>query len=207
MKKIYDYGYLLGLGGLVILLDQWTKALVRTNLPFGEAWSPWPWLAPFASIVHWKNTGAAFGMLPKFGDVFMGLAILVALAILYYFPQVPKEDWYLRLAMGLQFGGAIGNLIDRITQGGQVTDFVALFSIWHMPVFNVADASISVGVVVLLLGVWIKERQVKKLMAPESSPEGITVSPVSAEPEAAESTEGRERPQSPIEPQNMGDPS
>ena len=160
MRKILrDYGYLLTLAGLIIALDQWTKALVRSNLDFEEIWSPWHWLAPYARIVHWKNTGAAFGMLQGFGGVFTVLAILVALAILYYFPRVPREDWVLRLAMGMQFGGAIGNLIDRLTQG-HVTDFI---SVGKFPVFNVADASISTGVAILILGMWLKERQATPL--------------------------------------------
>jgi signal peptidase II len=60
----------------------------------------------------------------------------------------------MRLAMGLEFGGAVGNLFDRLTIGW-VTDFV---SIWRFPVFNVADLSITLGVIVLLLGVWSQER-------------------------------------------------
>jgi signal peptidase II len=150
-----DYAVLLFLAGILVALDQWTKALVRANLALEEFWAPWAWLEPYARIVHWKNTGAAFGMLQGFGDVFMVLAIIVALAILYYFPQVPRADWPLRLAMVLQFGGAVGNLIDRITIGW-VTDFI---SIGSFPVFNIADASISVGVAVLVLGVWIKENR------------------------------------------------
>ena len=155
MRKILrDYGFLLTLAALVIALDQWTKMLVRTNLALEEYWSPWPWLAHYVRIVHWKNTGAAFGMLQGFGDVFTVLAFLVAIAIIYYFPQVPRQDWVLRLAMGLQLGGALGNLIDRLLQG-HVTDFI---SVGTFPVFNVADASISTGVAVLVLGMWFKER-------------------------------------------------
>ncbi len=153
-KIIHDYGFLLSLAGLVIALDQCTKTLVRANLMFQEMWSPWQWLMPYARIVNWKNTGAAFGMLQGFSLVFTILAIIVSLVILYYFPQVPRQDWSLRLAMSLQLGGAVGNLIDRLTQGF-VTDFI---SIYNFPVFNVADASISTGVAILVLGVWIKER-------------------------------------------------
>ena len=85
----------------------------------------------------------------------MILAIVVALGIVYYFPQVPRKDWPMRLAMGLEFGGAVGNLFDRLTVGW-VTDWL---SIWRFPVFNVADFCITMGVIVLLLGVWYQERQ------------------------------------------------
>jgi signal peptidase II len=74
---------------------------------------------------------------------------------------VPREDWLLRLAMVLQFGGAMGNLIDRLTIGW-VTDFI---SIWIIPVFNVADFCITTGVVLLLISVWLNER--KQPLPPE----------------------------------------
>jgi signal peptidase II len=156
-KYIKDYAFLFILAGVIIALDQFTKSLVRNGLAIGETWSPWDWLAPYARIVHWKNTGAAFGMFQGFGGVFTVLAILVAIAIVYYFPQVPRADWALRLAMCLQFGGALGNLVDRVTIG-HVTDFI---SVGAFPVFNVADSSISVGVVILILGMWIKERNTR----------------------------------------------
>lgn len=170
MKKIlHDYGFLIPIAGVIIAVDQWTKWLVRTNLAFQEVWAPWDWLLPYARIVHWRNSGAAFGMLQGFSIVFTVLAILVSLAILYFFPQVPRTDWTLRVAMGLQLGGAVGNLIDRLTVG-KVIDFI---SVGNFPVFNVADASISVGVAVLILGVWLQEKHQKsggEPAAPESLP-------------------------------------
>ena len=158
-KYLWDYVILIGVAGLIVALDQWTKYLVRTLIPFGESWSPWAWLAPYARLVHWNNTGAAFGMFQGFGLVFTVLAFLVAIAILYYFPRVPRADWPLRIAMVMMLGGAVGNLIDRLTIG-TVTDFV---SVGTFAVFNVADASISVGTAVLIVAVWVSERKEKKL--------------------------------------------
>ncbi len=161
MKKyIRDYALLFAMAGIVIGLDQWTKALVRTNLAFGGMWAPWDWLLPYARIVHWNNSGAAFGILQGRSLLFTVLAFIVTGVIIYYFPRVSTRDWTLRLAMGLQLGGALGNLIDRLTMGGQVTDFI---SVGSFAVFNIADASITVGVAILLIGVWIKELQEKKL--------------------------------------------
>jgi signal peptidase II len=160
LKRVLSkYSFLLVVAAIIIFFDQLTKNWVRTNIPLGGSWSPWEWLEPYARFVHWTNTGAAFGMLQGFGDVFMVLAIIVALVIVWYFPQVPKEEWPLRFALGMQFAGAAGNLIDRVTQNGQVTDFI---SVGNFAVFNIADASISVGVAVLVLGVWIKEWQQRK---------------------------------------------
>ncbi len=152
MKRHFgDYIPLLAIAGLVVVLDQWTKNLVRTNIPYSEIWAPWNWLLPYARIVHWQNSGAAFGMFQGMAIVFAILAVIVSVAILYYYPLVPKEEWLIRLALGLQLGGALGNLIDRIRFNGTVTDFV---SVGNFAVFNVADASISIGVVLLVLGMW-----------------------------------------------------
>ncbi len=159
-RYLRDYLILFVPSGLIVALDQWTKWLVRTNLPFEGTWLPGrlQWLSPYARIVNWSNSGAAFGSFQNGNAVFTVLAILVIIAIIYYFPRVEVNDWTLRLAMCLQMGGAAGNLVDRL-MAGKVTDFI---SIGTFPVFNVADSSISVGVVVLLLGVWIKERNEKK---------------------------------------------
>jgi signal peptidase II len=157
-KIIWSYALLAGMAGLIVVVDQWTKALVRANLAIGEIWSPWTWLTPYARIVNWNNTGAAFGIFQGFSGVFSLLAIIVALVIIYYFPRVPAQDWVLRIAMGLQLGGALGNLVDRITIG-RVTDFI---SVGSFAVFNVADSSITVGVIILVLGVWLKDQHDKK---------------------------------------------
>lgn len=147
---------LFGVAGISIAFDQWTKWWVRESIELGGQWLPegLMWLSPYARIVHWYNSGAAFGMFQNGNLIFTILAFIVIGAIIYYFPRVETEDWTLKLAMGLQLGGAVGNLIDRLLMG-KVTDFI---SVWNFPVFNIADASISVGVVVLLLGVWLKER-------------------------------------------------
>ena len=151
---------------MIIFFDQWTKAWVRSNIPFGEVWTPVPGLGEYARIVHWKNTGAAFGMFQDLSIVFTVLAIVVSIAIIYYYPRIPHGDWPLRLALGLQLGGAIGNLIDRLLFSGHVTDFI---SVVNFAVFNIADASISLGVAVLVIGIWIKDRQ----QPPDSDQEGL----------------------------------
>jgi signal peptidase II len=165
-RHLKDYGLLLGVAAIIVAVDQWTKYLVQTYIPFTGVWAPWDWLLPYARIVHWKNTGAAFGMLQGYGLVFTALAVVVSGLIIYYFPRLSPSDWPLRAALCLQLGGALGNLVDRLTKGGQVTDFI---SVGNFAVFNVADACISVGVVVLLIGFWIKDSQQKKTAVPVSS--------------------------------------
>ena len=97
-------------------------------------------------------------MFQAYGIIFTVLAIGITLAIVYYFPRVPAQDWILRIAMCFQLGGALGNLVDRIVLG-RVTDFI---SVGSFAVFNIADASISVGVFILIVGLWLNDRQQKK---------------------------------------------
>jgi len=157
---VQKYGSIFLIAAVIVILDQWSKWWVRTNLASGATWLPDSllWLSPYARIVHWYNTGAAFGMFKDASTILTVLAFVVIGAILFYYPQVEKEDWLLRLALSLQLGGAIGNLIDRLTIG-HVTDFV---SVGNFPVFNVADASITVGAILLFLSVWLRERAEKK---------------------------------------------
>lgn len=163
-KFLNTYGFLLGIAGLIVLLDQISKEIVRNNLDFQEIWSPWHWLIPYARIVNWRNTGAAFGLFQNGNLIFIILAIIVSILIIYFFPRIPKEDWLMRLALSMQLGGAVGNLIDRLTQG-YVTDYV---SVGNFPVFNVADASISIGAALLVLSVWINDRKSDKTTTEKS---------------------------------------
>lgn len=152
MSKIREYLTLLGISGLVVAADQWSKYLLRSKLAPGQQWSPWDWLEPIARLVHSDNTGAAFGLFQNGALFFTVVAVVVSIAIIFYYPRVPHSERALRIALAMQLGGALGNLIDRLLQSGKVTDFI---SIGQFPVFNLADASISIGVAVLLLSTLI----------------------------------------------------
>jgi signal peptidase II len=154
-KYLKAYAFLLPISLTLVVLDQWTKTLVRTSLQFNEIWMPIEWLTPYFRFVNWHNTGAAFGIFQGMNGVFMILAFFIITMIIFYFPQIPASDVYFRLALSLQMAGALGNLIDRLYRG-YVTDFI---SVGKFPVFNVADSCITMGVVVLLFGMWIEERQ------------------------------------------------
>lgn len=161
MKRfLRDYAFLIITALIIVALDQWTKTLVRQNLEYAEMWIPFglDWLFPYVYVVHWYNTGAAFGIFQEGSMVFTVLAIVISLVILYYYPKISGEGWTMRLALALQLGGAVGNLIDRLTIG-HVTDFIEVGS---FPVFNVADASITLGVFVLLISMWRSEKEKEK---------------------------------------------
>jgi signal peptidase II len=155
MTKVRAYAALAGLAGLVVALDQTTKYLVRSRIDFGGSWSPIPALSEWVRVVHWTNTGAAFGLFPSGGLIFTIVAVVVSGAILYYYPRIPAGHFLLKMALILQLGGALGNLADRLFQS-TVTDFIA---VGHFPVFNIADACISLGVALLVISMWMDERK------------------------------------------------
>jgi len=99
-QLIKKYLSLFGITGLIITLDQITKAIVRSNLSFTD------------------------GIFQSGGTIFAVLAVIVAGIIIFYYPQVPQEDKIARIALAMQLGGALGNLIDRLTIG-YVTDFLS----------------------------------------------------------------------------------
>lgn len=152
------YRFLLAIAISVIVVDQITKSLVRANLELEETWVPWPWVDRFGRIVHWKNEGSAFDLLSWDKWLFVMIALVAAIVIIYYFPRIAKTDWSFRLSMGLLLGGIIGNnIIDRLFVG-HVTDFIM---IGYSDVFNLADISNFAGVIVLVIGYLAEERKKK----------------------------------------------
>lgn len=142
---IRDRILLVALAGFIFGADQVSKYLVLTRLSFGESWSPVPGLGRYISVTHVVNPGAAFGLFPDQGSLFAVIAVVVVVAILIYYRYLPTQIWLVRLSLGLQLGGALGNLADRL-QHGHVIDFMD-FKIW--PVFNLADVAIVTGVGIL----------------------------------------------------------
>jgi len=167
VKKILNQSLVYLLAAVVIAVDQYTKYLVRLNLALEERWAPWPWLAPYVRLLHIENTGAAFGLFQSGGLIFTVIAMVVSAVIGYYAFRLPEGQWSLRLILGLMLGGAAGNLIDRLTRG-PVTDFI---SVGNFAIFNVADASISVGVALLAVMMLLESRQKKPM---ETAPTDVT---------------------------------
>lgn len=144
-KTLWGRVLLSGIALTIFVVDQVSKYLVLRNLELNASWNPIPALRPFVSITHVTNTGAAFGMFPDQSTLFVIIAILVIVGIMVYYRYLPADRFLVRASLGLQLGGAIGNLVDRLHYG-HVVDFID-FKIW--PVFNVADSAIVVGVLVL----------------------------------------------------------
>jgi len=159
---------------LVVAVDQVTKYWVLNNLMLHESRRPIPFLSPFFQITRSYNNGAAFGFLPQAGDLFLIIAVVVVIAMLYFYPRIPEKAWLTRIATGLIVGGALGNALDRL-QHGQVIDFIhyqipSVFS----NVSNLADHAIVFGVLLIFLESWRSERASKRearAVHPESETE------------------------------------
>ena len=139
----------------VVVLDQLTKLLVGRALALHESVDVIPGIL---SLTRVHNTGAAFGMLNAvdfpFKTVVLSLVAAIALGgVAWYAANVPLPDRLARLGIAGVLGGAIGNLIDR-ARSGYVLDFVdAYWNGWHFWAFNVADAAITIGVILMILDI------------------------------------------------------
>ncbi|MGB5924779.1 MAG: signal peptidase II [Dehalococcoidia bacterium] len=152
-------GLFLIVAALVVTFDQLSKLWLRAHLALGESLP----ITGRLSLIHIRNTGSAFGLLANqtFLIIIIGIAsLLIVLLFLRYLSRITTLSM---VSIGLIWGGAAGNLIDRL-RFGYVTDFI-YFRLWgnfHWPAFNIADAAITMGVFVLIYsfyksGVFSKE--------------------------------------------------
>lgn len=130
--------------GIIVALDQLTKALIRYFLLPGQSWPIWSGVFHFSYL---QNPGAAFGLLKHQTGLLVAVTAVVVVAILLYAGRLEPHMVLLRWAMILVLGGAVGNLVDRL-RFGYVVDFLD-FRVF--PVFNVADTAIVTGVGLLFL--------------------------------------------------------
>ena len=136
----------------VLALDPWTKWLIESHLPEQSSHEIIPGLL---HISHVRNTGVAFGMFANGGRdgspwvlSLFGLVALGLIAVLFY--RTPPHERGLRSALAMVMGGAVGNLLDRISSGA-VTDFIAVYlGSYSWPDFTGADSSLSIGLVLIL---------------------------------------------------------
>ena len=136
----------------IVLLDLITKYLIENYVQPHEVIN----ILPFLNIVNIKNPGAAFGILPALGNnIFILISLLAIVVVLYLLKKSGAAEL---VSLSLILGGAIGNLIDRITIG-KVIDFIDFFAgKWHWPAFNVADSALTVGIFLYL---WVNVKHWK----------------------------------------------
>ncbi len=137
----------------IVVLDQITKAAVRSHLPLHGSR---PVIEGVLDLIHVQNAGVAFGLMndyahPQRGLLTMGLALAALIGIGYYARQLQPAERLARVGLSLILGGAIGNLIDRV-RDGFVVDFIDVYwRDWHFWAFNVADAAITAGAILVFL--------------------------------------------------------
>jgi len=137
----------------VIALDQVTKWMVTERLALGEQRE---WVEGFFRLVHWGNTGAAWSMFRGNNHILAGVALIAVVVLFMARKQFDAHRPIGQIALGLMFGGIIGNLIDRF-RIGHVVDFIYFFTYRKdggeigFPAFNVADSAICVGVAFLFI--------------------------------------------------------
>lgn len=154
-------GYLLAAFG-IYMADQASKAWAVKTLRFGEERVL---IRGFLQLIYTENPGIAFGQLQEGGSFgrwfFVVLAVLAAIAVFYYFMRTPRNDDRVLGACALLLAGILGNLTDR-ARLGYVVDFIVLHAgNYHWPTFNVADASITVGALLLAFDLVFSRRSTR----------------------------------------------
>ena len=147
---------------VAFVLDQLTKQLVLTNMALYDSIQ----ILPFFNFTYVQNHGAAFSFLSDAGGwqrwFFTGIALFVSALILWWLKQTKRDQVLLPIAFSLILGGAIGNLVDRLMHG-YVVDFLDVYyQTWHWPAFNIADCSIFLGAVGLLIDAFKNSESVKE---------------------------------------------
>jgi signal peptidase II len=134
--------------GAVLIADQLTK---RLALSFLQPWPPVEVIGSYARLLLRFNTGAAFSI-SWGGPLFLGIFTTVAaVAVTVFLVRSRGRDRVAPLALGLILGGALGNLVDRALNSGAVIDFIDVgTAAWRWPTFNLADAAISIGGILLV---------------------------------------------------------
>ncbi|WP_066194090.1 MULTISPECIES: signal peptidase II [Gracilibacillus] len=143
----------------IILIDQVTKWLVVVNMEIGERI---PFIESFFYITSHRNQGAAWGILQGKMTFFYIITTVVVGFIIFYIQKYAKDNRFLAIALALILGGAIGNFIDRLFRKEVVDFFDVYLGSYNYPIFNIADASLVIGVItIFILTIW-EERNKKK---------------------------------------------
>jgi signal peptidase II len=153
------YVKLAWVAALVILVDQVSKALILNNLPIHQSVKV---IEGLFDITHIRNPGGAFGLMANMSAatrmfVFLFLSSLAVGLLFYLYKKTPKTHSFLATGFAMIFGGAIGNLIDRI-RFGNVVDFLDFYiDKYHWPAFNIADSAITIGIFIFVFHLLFKK--------------------------------------------------
>ncbi len=158
-SRLKTYAEMILIAAVVFAADQLSKLWIRNNLSLRETLTPIPVIGSWFRIIHWKNTGIAFGLFQGNGWILTVIGIVIVIGIILFSAQVISGPAFWRIAMAMELGGALGNLADRLNPSlGYVVDFIW---VGNFPVFNLADAAIVVGAFILVLGMMHQDRAEK----------------------------------------------
>jgi len=148
-----SYGRLALIAGIVVIADQATKLAIMHTM---QLYQSLPVIPGFFNLTYIHNPGGAFGFLAGQGlilrrVVFIGLSAGLAALVFWIYRETSRHQRWMASGLALIFGGALGNLVDRI-RIGEVVDFLDFYlKGWHWPAFNVADSAITVGITIFVL--------------------------------------------------------
>jgi signal peptidase II len=157
VEVAFVFYYIISL--FVIILDQISKWLIVKNLELGESITV---IENFLYITSHRNRGAAWGILQGQMWFFYVITCIVIVGIVIYIQKATKGKRLLGVSLGLMLGGAIGNFIDRVIRK-EVVDFINTYIFgYDFPVFNIADSALVVGVTLLMIHMFLEERESKE---------------------------------------------
>ncbi|PCF42082.1 signal peptidase II [Staphylococcus delphini] len=157
MKQQYYIGLSLFIALIILIGDQLTKFIIRTQMTIGESFAVLP---KFLYITSHRNNGAAWGILSGKMTFFYIITVIILVALIVFYIKEAKNNMLMQIAISLLFSGALGNFIDRVSSG-EVVDFIdtVIFG-YDFPIFNIADASLTIGVILLII-VLLKDQNQK----------------------------------------------
>ena len=148
MKKKYYVGISLLVAFLIIVIDQVTKWIIASSMKIGDSYEVIP---NFLNITSHRNNGAAWGILSGKMFFFYIITVIILIVLVLFFIKEAQYNLFMQLAISLLFAGALGNFIDRLFNG-EVVDFIDtnIFG-YDFPIFNVADSSLTIGVILVII--------------------------------------------------------
>jgi len=182
---------------IVLILDQWTKAWVVINLSPSFIGPRFSLIGNYLTLYYIRNNGAAFSLFANSTVLVLLIAVAIGVIAYLYLRNINTGSLWYKLIFGLIIGGALSNLIDRVRHGGYVVDFIS-FNIpqfnFHFAIFNLADAAISVGVVLLfvtlLFGSVLKPEEASKKT--QTIQETTLIPPAATSSEVSQSSKGHD---------------
>lgn len=148
MKRPYYIGISLFITIVILILDQITKFFVASSMRIGETFEVIP---NFLNITSHRNDGAAWGILSGKMFFFYIITVIILVVLIVFYIKEAKHSLLMQIAISLLFAGALGNFIDRVLHG-EVVDFVDTFIFgYNFPIFNVADSSLTIGVLLIII--------------------------------------------------------